>query len=65
MTVPQVVSVRTGKFRPHFDGTATGGVAEMMAGLLLRDHAESRWDRWTGFKQMVRGMWRTVFGRPS
>jgi acyl-CoA reductase-like NAD-dependent aldehyde dehydrogenase len=65
MTVPQVVSVRTGKFRPHFDGTATGGVAEMMAGLLLRDHAESRRDRWTGFRRMVRGMLRTVFRRPS
>jgi hypothetical protein len=59
------VSVRTGQFRPHFDGTATGGIAEMMAGLLLRDHAESRRDRWTGFKKMVRGMMRTVFRRSS
>ena len=54
MTVPQVLCVRTGKFRPHFDASRSGGVAEMMAGLLLRDHAESG-TAGPG-SEMVRGM---------
>lgn len=65
MTVPQVVSVRTGKFRPHYAGTATGGVADMMAGLLARDHAEGRRERRAGLWRTLKGMVRAVWGGPS
>src|SRR5205085_11390473 len=41
MTVPQVVSVRGGTFRPHYDGTGGPGgpLAETLRGLLEWSHA--------------------------
>lgn len=61
MTVPQVVTVRKGAFRPHVDALlnrdpAAGDVAR---GLLRFGHGRTLGERWQGFKQLVRGMWRT------
>lgn len=63
MTVPQVVTVRAGKFRPHIDTVLTadpaGGV--VMAGMLAMTHGRSLAARWRGLCQMVGGMKR--FGK--
>jgi Aldehyde dehydrogenase family len=61
MTVPQVVTVRKGSFRPHVDALlnrdpAAGDVAR---GLLRLGHGRTLGERWRGLKQLVRGMWRT------
>ena len=60
MTVPQVVSVRGGTLRPHYDptGGADGPIAGVLGGLLAWCHAGSWWARWRGFGRMVRGAWR-------
>lgn len=61
MTVPQVVTVRKGSFRPHVEALlnrdpAAGDVAR---GLLRLGHGRTLGERWRGLKQLVRGMWRT------
>jgi aldehyde dehydrogenase (NAD+) len=58
MTVPQVVSVRSGTFRPHYDLT-TGDSAsqgEMVRGLLAYEHAPSWGQRVAGLWRVLRGM---------
>ncbi len=56
MTVPQVVTVRKGTFRPHFDDAANPDPAtpQMLRGLLALTHARGFWAKWRGFWQLVR-----------
>jgi aldehyde dehydrogenase (NAD+) len=65
MTVPQVVSVRAGTFRPHYDlDTAPpAGRIEMLRGLLEWSHGRGLGHRWRGLWQLARGTWRTVKSR--
>jgi hypothetical protein len=57
MTVPQVVSVRGGTFRPHYDpsGGVGGPVSEVLHGLLAWCHAPRLGQRWKGLWRMVGG----------
>ncbi len=65
MTVPQVVSVRGGRFRPHYDPTGgpDGPVAELLRGLLAWSHAPRLGQRWTGLWRMAAGARRMGQGR--
>ena len=57
MTAPQAVTVRSGTFRPHFDG-ALGldpATAELLRGLLA-------WSHGARFGQRLRGLWRMIRG---
>lgn len=46
MTVPQVVTVRRGMFRPHFDSAATGkDTTAIIRGMLEATHSRSWWSR--------------------
>lgn len=65
MTVPQVVTVRAGKFRPHVDTVLNADPAggDVTAGMLAMTHARTLGARWRGLRQMVRGMKR--FGKSS
>jgi acyl-CoA reductase-like NAD-dependent aldehyde dehydrogenase len=58
MTVPQVVSVRGGKFRPHYEpmGPPNGPTAQMARGLLAWCHGRTMRARWKGLWRMIGGM---------
>ncbi|QVL32128.1 aldehyde dehydrogenase family protein [Telmatocola sphagniphila] len=59
MTVPQVVSIRKGKFRPHYDaanGGVNAGTERMLHGILNWKHAPSFGLRIRGIWNMIRGM---------
>jgi acyl-CoA reductase-like NAD-dependent aldehyde dehydrogenase len=58
MTVPQVVTVRAGAFRPHFDEAATPDptTADVLRGLLAWTHARGLGARWRGLRRLVRGI---------
>lgn len=60
MTVPQVVSIKKGTFRPHYElATAPPGSQEsLLRGLLNWLHGRSFGARWRGFWQVVRAWWR-------
>jgi len=60
MTVPQTVTIRKGKFRPHFDEAANPDPAteEILRGLLRATHARGLRERLRGAWQLVRGSWR-------
>ncbi len=62
-TVPQTVSVRSGRFRPHVETVLTGDPAggDVTAGMLLMLHGRSLSQRWRGLKQMAGGM--MAFGK--
>lgn len=62
MTVPQVVTIRKGKFRPHYGDSDNPAVAETLHGLLAWGHAARRADRRAGFRRVVRGLWRYLRG---
>jgi hypothetical protein len=56
--VPQVVSVRRGSYRPHYD-LATGKKGDpegLLRGILHFSHGASLRQRWRGFWQMVRAV---------
>lgn len=57
MTVAQVVCVRRGRFRPHFDEAVAADVAtdEILRGLLRWTHARDWREKFRGLAQMVRG----------
>jgi acyl-CoA reductase-like NAD-dependent aldehyde dehydrogenase len=60
MTVPQVVSVRSGTYRPHYD-SAIGHVRNMgdlVRGLLDAEHASSLWARARGWLRVLGATWR-------
>jgi acyl-CoA reductase-like NAD-dependent aldehyde dehydrogenase len=56
MTVPQVVSIRGGRFRPHYDpaGEPDGPLGQMLSGLLQWCHAPTAGRRWKGLWRLVR-----------
>lgn len=58
MTVPQVVTVRKGTFRPHFDEAANPDPAtvDLLRGLLRWTHAGGIGEKLRGLWQMVRGV---------
>lgn len=58
MTVPQTVTVRSGKFRPHIDTVLNADPAgsDVMAGMLKMTHARTLGGRWRGLRQMIGGM---------
>jgi len=58
MTVPQVVTTRKGKFRPHIDAAISGNpaVSDVTTGILRMTHARRWRERWSGMWQMLRGM---------
>jgi aldehyde dehydrogenase (NAD+) len=60
MTVPQVVSVRSGKFRPHYEPTGGPGgpLHRMLQGMLEWRHAPRFGQRFRGFWKMLGGGWR-------
>ena len=55
LTVPQVVSVKSGSFRPHYD-LATGAKGDpegLLRGILHFSHGASLRQRWRGFWRML------------
>jgi acyl-CoA reductase-like NAD-dependent aldehyde dehydrogenase len=64
MTVPQVVTVRGGTFRPHVDAALSRDPAagDVTRGLLRLTHGRTLGERWRGLKQLVGGMRRTGRG---
>ena len=60
MTVPQAVTVRKGTFRPHFDQAAKPdpSTINVLRGLLRSTHASGLVEKWRGFWQLIRGLWR-------
>ncbi len=58
MTVPQVVTTRKGKFRPHIDAAISGNPAagDVTTGMLRLTHARRWRERWSGMWQMLCGM---------
>jgi acyl-CoA reductase-like NAD-dependent aldehyde dehydrogenase len=62
MTVPQVVTVRRGKFRPHFGAADKPAIAEALRGLLAWGHAAQGADRRAGLRRTIRGLWRYFRG---
>ncbi len=60
MTVPQVVTVRPGRFRPHYAGADQPATAEMIAGLLAWYHGGTGRERRAGFWKTLRGMRGTI-----
>ncbi|MBA4190069.1 MAG: aldehyde dehydrogenase [Planctomycetaceae bacterium] len=58
MTTPQVVTVRNGTFRPHFDEAVNPDPAtvDIMRGLLRATHARGLREKLRGLLQMVRGV---------
>ncbi len=58
MTVPQVVSARSGSFRPHYElalGQDARRQEEMLRGLLQSAHAPTWFQRLRGWLRLVRG----------
>jgi acyl-CoA reductase-like NAD-dependent aldehyde dehydrogenase len=56
MTVPQVVSVRGGAFRPHYDppGDPAAPLGRLLGGLLEWRHAPTARRRWKGFWRLIK-----------
>lgn len=66
MTLPQVVSVRRGRFRPHYElalGQGAERQAEMLRGLLQSAHAPTLGQRLRGWWRLLRGL-RRFLQRP-
>ena len=65
MTVPQVVTVRTGKFRPHIDTVLNADPAggDVTGGMLALTHGRTLGARWRGLTRMIGGMRR--FGKKA
>jgi acyl-CoA reductase-like NAD-dependent aldehyde dehydrogenase len=62
MTVPQVVSVRRGRYRPHYDlaaGKGAAGQDDLVRGLLESAHAPTLARRLGGWRRLLRGAWRS------
>jgi acyl-CoA reductase-like NAD-dependent aldehyde dehydrogenase len=57
MTVPQAVTVRSGKFRPHIDTELNADPAggDVTAGMLRMTHGRTLGQRWRGLWMMVSG----------
>jgi aldehyde dehydrogenase (NAD+) len=61
LTVPQVVTVRRGKFRPHYGGDQPA-LTETLRGYLAWNHAARGAERRAGFRRTIRGLWRYLRG---
>ncbi|MGL6097067.1 MAG: aldehyde dehydrogenase family protein [Fimbriiglobus sp.] len=61
MTVPQVVTHRSGTFRPHVDAALSGdpAIADVFRGSLRFDHGRGIGERVRGLRQLVGGVLRT------
>jgi acyl-CoA reductase-like NAD-dependent aldehyde dehydrogenase len=60
MTVPQVVTIRRGMFRPHFDTAATGKDTQaIIRGILEATHSRSWWSRLKAMGRTVVAMMRS------
>ena len=59
MTVPQVISSRSGSFRPHLDAALSPlpGDRELLTGMLRFTHGRGLGERLRGLRQMLRGVW--------
>jgi acyl-CoA reductase-like NAD-dependent aldehyde dehydrogenase len=57
MTVPQVVSVRGGTYRPHYD-MASGTQGDLLRGLLDASHAPTLGRRLGGWRRLLVALWR-------
>jgi len=60
MTTPQVVSLRTDRFRPHYDladPAAGAKQGDLLGGLLQATHARTLWQRLAGWWRFVRAFW--------
>jgi aldehyde dehydrogenase (NAD+) len=62
MTVPQVVSVRGGTFRPHYDpaGEPDAPLGQLLRGLLEWRHGRSPGRRWKGLWRLLKAGRRVV-----
>ena len=61
MTTTQVVSVRGGAFRPHYELAAGGHAAkqgELLQALLESGHAATFGRRWHGWRRLLAALWR-------
>jgi acyl-CoA reductase-like NAD-dependent aldehyde dehydrogenase len=60
MTLPQVVSVRGGKFRPHYDLSAgsTASQGDLVRALLDAGHGVTLGQRLRGWFRLVKALWR-------
>lgn len=61
LTVPQVVSLRADRFRPHYDMVKPGAAAQqadLLGGMLKATHARTFWQRLRGWWQTIRAFWR-------
>jgi acyl-CoA reductase-like NAD-dependent aldehyde dehydrogenase len=58
MTVPQVVSVRGGRYRPHYDLAAGAAQGELVRALLDYGHGATLGQRLGGLVRLVKAMWR-------
>jgi aldehyde dehydrogenase (NAD+) len=56
MTVPQVISTRSGTFRPHYAGAIPSNVG-VVRGLLKLTHARHWWQRLGGIGKIIRALW--------
>ena len=59
LTVPQVVSIRRGRFRPHYEGAVQPELTsthQILEGLLRCSYSRHWRDRWGGLRQMLRGL---------
>jgi len=62
LTVPQVVSLRSDKFRPHYDMVKPGAEshqADLLGGMLKATHSRTWWQRMSGWCQLIRAFWRS------
>ena len=63
MTTPQVVSLRGGAFRPHYElaaGKSAGKQEELVRGLLESAHAPTFGRRLRGWRRLISALWRGV-----
>ncbi len=61
LTVPQTVSVRRGRFRPHYPPVTAAtepALHDLLEGLLRAGHASGWRERLAGLRQLLRGVWR-------
>jgi acyl-CoA reductase-like NAD-dependent aldehyde dehydrogenase len=62
LTVPQVVSLRSDRFRPHYDMVKPGAAVqqgELLGGMLRATHSRTLWQRLRGWWQTIRAFWRS------
>jgi acyl-CoA reductase-like NAD-dependent aldehyde dehydrogenase len=58
MTVPQVVSVRGGRYRPHYDLAEGAAQGDLLRALLDYSHGAALGQRLGGLVRLVKAMWR-------